>query len=87
MRKPAARVVIASLAVLFVARLAFAQTIVPTGSMNVPRSNHTLTLLPDGRVLAAGGVTTSAVVTSTAEIYDPATGTWTLTGSMMTPRS
>ena len=41
---------------------------------------HTATLLPDGRVLVAGGAsgTTGRVypVTS-AEVYDPATDTWT----------
>jgi hypothetical protein len=40
-------------------------------------------LLQDGRVLVAGG----AFFKPTAEIYDPATDTWTLTGDMATDRS
>lgn len=48
-------------------------------SMNSPRSNHTCTLLADGRVLVAGGMFNS----NSAEIFDPKTGTWTLTGSMV----
>ncbi|MFQ5428530.1 MAG: PKD domain-containing protein [Thermodesulfobacteriota bacterium] len=54
----------------------------PAASMNLPRSSHTATLLPDGRVLVAGGFTTSLAITATAEIYDPNTDTWTYTTSM-----
>lgn len=60
-----------------------------TGSLNVGRFHSTLTLLPNGKVLAAGGRTTSLDPTSSlasAELYDPATGQWTLTGPMDTPR-
>lgn len=45
------------------------------------------TLLPNGKVLLAGGDTISPTATAAAEIYDPATGTWAATGSMTTPRS
>ncbi|NLP08861.1 amidohydrolase family protein [bacterium] len=56
-----------------------------SGSMNVSRrSYHTASLLPDGRVLIAGGRIDA--VTATAEIFDPATATFTLTDSMTTPR-
>ena len=61
-----------------------------TGYMNYDRSSHTATLLPNGKVLVAGGgddgflgfVTTRA----SAELYDPATGKWTQTGSMTDDR-
>jgi hypothetical protein len=66
----------------------------PTGSLQTPRGSHTATLLPNGTVLVAGGVgvtpaqTTPPVdpVLASAEIYDPATGQWTPTGSMGQPR-
>ena len=57
---------------------------VATGSMAAPRVASGITLLADGRVLVAGGTTdlsdaTAAVtnVTSSAELFDPATGRWT----------
>ena len=52
--------------------------------MNVSRANHTATVLASGRVLVASGFTTDAgslTWTLTAEIYDPAAGTWTFTGA------
>ncbi|HZH76708.1 MAG TPA: kelch repeat-containing protein [Archangium sp.] len=57
-----------------------------TGTMNAQRFEHTATLLPDGKVLVAGGATLG-IHHATAELYDPATGTWTLTGPMVTQRS
>jgi len=56
----------------------------PTGSITVPGwGPSTATLLPDGRVLAAAGCCGSnGRVNKVAEIYDPATGTWSQTGSM-----
>ena len=53
--------------------------------MNVDRISFTGTLLRDGRVLVVGGHSPTAVQAS-AELYDPATGRWTLTGSLRTPR-
>src|SRR5215831_17250045 len=55
----------------------------PTGSMTTPRTSHTATLLPSGKVLVAGGEN-DLVGFSTAELYDPNAGTWTPTGSMNT---
>ena len=60
---------------------------VPTGSLNVPRSGHSATLLPDGRVLVAGGVDAAFAALASAELFDPATGRWTLTGSLLAARS
>jgi len=42
-------------------------------------------LLSDGRVLVAGGAGNAGVLSS-AEMYDPATGTWSQTGSMSQAR-
>ena len=55
-----------------------------TGAMTTARSGHTATLLPNGKVLVAGGGGVSSA--SSAELYDPATGMWTATGSMATYR-
>lgn len=62
-----------------------------TGSMTVSRGHHMATLLPDGRVLIAGGKVHGhqdyrGTATATAELYDPATGSFSATGSMTTPR-
>src|SRR3712207_535755 len=54
-----------------------------TGSLSAPRFDHSLTLLANGKVLAAGGRTQNVTPVShfnTAEVYDPITETWTPTG-------
>lgn len=51
-----------------------------TSPMTEPRTNHTLTLLPDGTVLAAGGNDpreTMHFPLASTEIFDPDTNTWT----------
>lgn len=54
-----------------------------TGGLGTPRSRHTATLLPSGKVLVVGGgygaYTTAA--SPRAELYDPATGKWAATGA------
>jgi hypothetical protein len=66
----------------------------PTGSMAAVRGGHTATLLTNGKVLIAGGDNMEGDVppfflvdgSVTAEVYDPATGLFTSTGNMVTPR-
>jgi len=55
------------------------------GDMTTARALHGVALLPDGKVLVAGGVNGSGDQSS-AEIFDPTTGEFTATGSMSEPR-
>ena len=55
------------------------------GSMSVPRCGHTATLLPNGKILVAGGAYYRTYFNS-AEIYDPVTNRWSATGSMFRTR-
>jgi len=50
-----------------------------TGSLNDAHSRHGAVLLPDGRVLLAGGLWAS----TKTELYDPATGTWSYGPNMV----
>jgi Galactose oxidase, central domain len=66
-------------------------TFTSTGSMHVARQVLTLTTLPNGEALAVGGSPVfktmgPAAGSKTAELYNPATGKWTLTGSMPSGR-
>jgi hypothetical protein len=65
------------------------RTLVQTRPMTAAREEHTATLLPDGRVLVAGGHDYrdgTSTIERSAEIYDPALGTFTATGSMSAAR-
>jgi Galactose oxidase, central domain/Kelch motif len=60
-----------------------------TGNMVTVRHDYTATLLLDGSVLVAGGLHSSesgSSVLRSAELYDPATGTWAETGAMVSER-
>jgi hypothetical protein len=59
------------------------------GPMNRPRRGFSATLLGDGRVLIVGGKNwwPECEVHDSAEIFDPVTETFTLTGTMAVPRS
>jgi hypothetical protein len=55
--------------------------------MSQARSHHAAVVLEDGRVLVAGGVGSTGAELASAELYDPATDTWTATGSMNVARA
>ncbi len=65
----------------------------PTGSFNVARGgyemrNFTTTLLGSGQVLVAGGHPgAGGQIIKSCELYDPSTGTWSLTGEMAEGRT
>jgi hypothetical protein len=70
-------------------------TFTTTGDMPTRRLSYSATLLTNGKVLIAGGVTQEQAGTSepiviktlaSAELYDPATGRFTATANMTTPR-
>jgi N-acetylneuraminic acid mutarotase len=53
-----------------------------TGSMKNARAEYGLVALPDGRILAAGGIDPTYRVQAAVEFYDPATGLWQATGKL-----
>ena len=60
-----------------------------TALMSAPRTWQTQTTLSNGQVLVAGGIScvgTQCTTYSSAELFDPATGKFTLTGSMNSAR-
>jgi hypothetical protein len=64
----------------------------PAGSITLatpllePRSGHSATLLPGGKVLIAGGMRRNQDFYRSAELYDPATGKFISTGQMNVAR-
>lgn len=57
-----------------------AGTIVATGPMAAARFDHAAVLLDSGRVLIVGGIERNGVMQPSAELFDPVTGRFTLTG-------
>src|SRR5437762_13347375 len=57
-----------------------------TGSLVTARTNHAATLLPNGKVLVAGGTDVCRSFAS-AVFYDPAIRSWTATRSLVTART
>jgi probable HAF family extracellular repeat protein len=81
--------VIASLLLLFsLPRPAAAQAgrFSTTGSASNARTLHSATLLPNGKVLVAGGFNPGGPTIASAEVYDPNTGLFSATGSLNTAR-
>src|SRR5437764_4780820 len=71
--------------ILFLVTMAAAQGFSPAGDLADARLAHTATLLPDGRVFVAGGgqgpdLIDGWWVVPGAEIFDPATGTFSSAG-------
>ena len=64
-----------------------AGTFTEVGALSSARSGPTATLLPNGKVLIAGGVGEGFQPLASAELYDPSTGRFSSTGNMTTPRS
>jgi hypothetical protein len=62
-----------------------AGTWINAGNLVRPRTGHTATLLPTGKVLVAGGDEfggPGGIISRTAELYDPATDSWSTTGNL-----
>ncbi len=59
-----------------------AGSLTPAAPMLEPRSGHSATLLPNGKVLVAGGMRRNQDFYKSAELYDPATGKFQPTGEM-----
>jgi hypothetical protein len=54
-----------------------------SGSLAVGRFAHGAALLPDGKVVVAGGYIAASSDTAVAEIFDPTSGSFTKTGSLL----
>jgi hypothetical protein len=63
-------------------------TFTEVGAMTTGRGGHTETLLPSGKVLVAGGWggERNDEVLSSTEVYDPASGSFAVTGPMVVAR-
>src|SRR6478609_1156308 len=60
--------------------------VIRAASMHDRRADHTATLLPDGRVLIAGGMVENGIFLNSAELFDPAKGTFVATANMQSRR-
>jgi hypothetical protein len=61
-------------------------SVIPASPMIEPRSGHSATLLPNGKILIAGGMRRNQDFSKSAELYDPATGRFTATGELSQAR-
>jgi hypothetical protein len=79
-----AALVIVTLFAACAALAASSKQVESTGPMQVARTGHTATLLPDGRVLIVGGVGADGI-TGSIEIYDRANKTFSTAGDPRWP--
>ncbi|MFI5302264.1 MAG: Kelch repeat-containing protein, partial [Polyangiales bacterium] len=93
-RAPWGRAVVAPRAISCVVRVAWSNVTYPalvdpawtaTGELSTPRNAHTATLLTSGQVLFVAGHDGTTWISS-AELYDPTTGTFADTGDSSIPR-
>src|SRR5688572_7691601 len=56
----------------------------PAADLRLPRAGHAAVLLDNGKILVAGGDSTTK---TTVELFDPATNTWSTAAPMHSPRS
>ena len=54
---------------------------ITTGNLTYARTDHTASVLTDGKVLVTGGSDRYGRLNS-AELYDPSTGNWITTGNL-----
>jgi hypothetical protein len=64
---------------------ALAGTFSPAGSLATGRYGHFAPLVPDGRVLVLPGLGVETPAAETAEVWDPATASFSVTGPMVRP--
>ena len=65
----------------------YAGSITSIRSMSLTRAAHTATLLPDGKVLIAGGFAGDENSLASAEVFDPVQATFTATANMSVSRA
>ena len=56
------------------------------GTLATARTQHTMVVLENGKILAAGGLNTGGAPVSSAEIYTPASNSWSAAAPMATAR-
>src|SRR5260370_41723083 len=76
------------LQLMLAASLASTQAFTPTGNLNTGRNGHRAIPLNDGTILVTGGYDFNESALASSELYNPATGVFTTTGSLVTaPRN
>src|SRR5581483_2453527 len=80
-------VAIASLALAVQPVHAVSSWVATQNMVQIPRTAAPAVTLPNGKVLVAGGNNPFSGRTTECELYDPTTGTWSVTGAMNFARS